>query len=381
MGMVGGGQGAFIGQVHRMAAALDGRIQLVCGAFSQSLENTLATGLDLGLDPDRLYPDWEAMLANEKKLPQDERMEFVCIVTPNHLHVPIASAALMSGFHVMSDKPAGMSLAEVEKLANTVQASGRLYGLTHTYLGYPMVWQARHLVRSGILGALRRIYVEYPQGWLASNLEAEGAKQAVWRTDPKRAGLAGCMGDIGTHAHSLVEFMTDAEMTSISARLRTHVSGRVLDDDGEVSFVLANGATGVLTASQICAGEENALSIRIYGERGGLEWRQMSPNSLIEKRSDAPMLIYRAGTDKPLSIEALARCRLPSGHPEGYIEAFANLYRDFAAAIRVGESGTARGVPGIKEALSGMAFLQAVIASHQEGGAPVVPQTIQDVST
>jgi len=380
MGMVGGGQGAFIGQVHRMAAALDGRIQLVCGAFSQSLENTCATGLGLGLDKNRLYPDWQTMLAAEKALPEEKRMEFVCIVTPNHLHVPIASAALVDGFHVMSDKPAGISLAEVETLAAIVRASGKLYGLTHTYLGYPMVWQARHLVRSGAIGTLRRIYVEYPQGWLASNLEADGAKQAVWRTDPKRAGLAGCMGDTGTHAHSLVEFMADTEMTEVAARLRAHVSGRVLDDDGEVSFKLANGATGVLTASQICAGEENALSIRIYGEEGGLEWRQMAPNSLIEKRSDAPMLIHRAGTDRPLAKEALARCRLPSGHPEGYIEAFANLYRDLATAIRAGESGAATGVPGMKEALSGMAFLRAIITSHQGGGAPISPQPIQGAS-
>lgn len=368
MGMVGGGQGAFIGEVHRMAAALDGRIQLVCGAFSQSHENTIETGLSLGLAEDRSYPSWQAMFEAEMARPADERMEFVCIVTPNHLHIPIAKAALQQGFHVMSDKPAGISLAEVQDMAETLDRSGGLYGLTHTYLGYPMVWEARTLLAEQTLGALRRIYVDYPQGWLAQNLEADGAKQAVWRTDPARAGLAGCMGDIGTHAHSLVEFITGSPFVALSAKLQTHIPGRALDDDGEVSFQLANNATGVLTASQVCAGEENALKIRIYGERGGLEWRQMAPNSLIEKRADGPIKDHRAGTDRPLSDETLARCRLPSGHPEGYIEAFANLYRDFANAIRRGEKHTASGVPGIKEAISGMIFLEAVVESNASSG-------------
>lgn len=368
MGMVGGGQGAFIGQVHRMAAALDGRIQLVCGAFSQSYENTLQTGQNLGLSQPRLYPDWQHMLKREAMLPVDKRMEFLCIVTPNHLHVPIAMTALEHGFHIMSDKPAGISLEEVEGLADKVTSTRLLYGLTHTYLGYPMVWQARHLVESGQIGELRRIYVEYPQGWLAQNLEAGGAKQAVWRTDPARAGLAGCMGDIGTHAHSLVEFVTGSPFTELSANLRAHFPGRALDDDGEVTFRLANGATGVLTASQVCAGEENALKIRLYGETGGLEWHQMSPNTLIEKRADGPIQVHRAGTDRPLSDEALARCRLPSGHPEGYIEAFGNLYRDFAVAIRAQARHTAPGVPGIAEATSGMAFLEAVVKSSAQNG-------------
>lgn len=381
MGMVGGGQGAFIGQVHRMAAALDGRIQIVCGAFSQSYENTLHTGGELGLVQDRLYSDWQGMIASEAARPEDDRMEFVCIVTPNHLHVPIATRALKSGFHVMSDKPAGISLQEVKALAELVSQTGHLYGLTHTYLGYPMVWQARYILQSKALGEVRRIFVEYPQGWLASNLETEGAKQAVWRTDPARAGLAGCMGDIGTHAHSLVEFITGSPMIEVAANLRAHIAGRALDDDGEVSFRLANGATGVLTASQICAGEENALNIRIYGEKGGLEWHQMSPNSLLQMRLEGPALLHRAGTDKPLAPEALKRCRLPAGHPEGYIEAFANLYVDFAKAVRSGQTGRAEGVPGLSEALSGMAFLEAITDSHKKGGVSIAMPVINGLKT
>jgi predicted dehydrogenase len=365
MGMVGGGQGAFIGAVHRMAAALDGKIELVCGAFSQNHDNTLATGRELGLSDSRLYGSYDEMFAAEQQLPEDERMEFVCIVTPNHLHVPVAIAAAKHGFHIMSDKPAGISSAEVKDLSAVLSDTGVLYGLTHTYLGYPMVWQARHLVTQPDFGDIRRVYVEYPQGWLGQNAEAEGSKQAEWRTDPKRAGIAGAMGDIGSHAHNLVEFVTGSKMTEVSARLRTHIEGRRLDDDGEVSFTLANGATGVLTASQVCTGEENSLNIRVYGENAGVEWHQMEPNTLLERQRSGTSLIHRAGVDKPLSEQAVARCRLPSGHPEGYLEAFANLYRGFAAAIRSGEKVTATGVPSIAEALRGMAFLEAIVDSTQ----------------
>lgn len=371
MGMVGGGQGAFIGAVHRMAAALDGRIALVCGAFSRDMDNTRKTGFDLGLAEQRLYGSYSQMLAAEAALPADERMELVCIVTPNHLHVPIAMAAIEAGFHVMCDKPAGISLTEVQRLGDTIKTHQALYGLTHTYLGYPMIWQARHIARAGGLGRLRRIYVEYPQGWMAKAQETSGSKQAEWRTDPDRAGIAGCMGDIGTHAHSLAEFVTGSRMTKVFARLRTHVENRQLDDDGEVTFQMANGATGVLIASQVCTGEENALRIRLYGEDGGLEWHQMEPNTLIERRSGSPALVHRAGTDMPLCDEALRRCRLPSGHPEGYLEAFGNLYKQFAAAIRGGETGTATGVPGIADALSGMGFLEAIVNSSANDGKPV----------
>ena len=369
MGMIGGGQGAFIGAVHRMAAALDGQIELVCGVFGQKHENTLATGRSLGLDDSRLYPSYQDMLTAESKLPEHERMEFVCIVTPNHLHVPMAAAAAKHGFHVMCDKPAGISSQEVSELAAILETNDVLYGLTHTYLGYPLVWQARHIVNQDSFGAVRRIFVEYPQGWLSQNAEEAGSKQAEWRTDPKRAGIAGCMGDIGSHAHSLAEFIADSPMVEVAARLRTHIDGRQLDDDGEVSFKLANGATGVLTASQVCVGEENALKIRVYGEHASLEWHQMDPNSLTERGADGTVRIHRAGIDKPLCDEAINRCRLPSGHPEGYLEAFANLYRLFAQAIRADETGTATGVPGIAEALRGMAFLEAIIESDQAGGA------------
>ncbi len=371
MGMIGGGKGAFIGAVHRMAAALDGQIELVCGSFGQAYDNTLETGRSLGLPDARLYRTYQDMFAAERELPADERMEFVCIVTPNHLHVPMAIAAAENGFHVMCDKPAGISSEEVRNLSSVLEQHNMLYGLTHTYLGYPLAWQARHIAAQAAFGAVRRIFVEYPQGWLAQNAEENGSKQAEWRTDPKRAGLAGCMGDIGSHAHSLAEFIADSPVSSVMARLRTHIDGRQLDDDGEVSFTLANGATGVLTASQVCVGEENGLKIRIYGEHASLEWHQMEPNTLMERRGDGTILVHRAGIDKPLCGEAIERCRLPSGHPEGYLEAFANLYRLFARGIRAGEQGTATGVPGIEEALRGMAFLESIVKSDQMGGQEV----------
>lgn len=363
MGMVGGGDGAFIGAVHRMAAALDGQIELVCGCFSQTPENSTRMGAALGLNDDRAYASYNEMFSVEAARAPDARMEFVSIVTPNHLHIPIAELAIEYGFHVMSDKPAGVSVAEVGAFADKLKATDRLYGLTHTYLGYPMVWQAREIVRSGRLGQIRKINVEYPQGWLAQNLEAKGGKQASWRTDPAQAGPSGCMGDIGSHAHSLVEFIAGNRMEQIAAFLNTHIEGRRLDDDGAVMFRMAGGATGTLIASQVCAGEENGLKIRLYGETGGLEWHQMEPNSLIEHSASVPMMIHRSGTDRPLHSSALTRCRLPAGHPEGYIEAFANLYRDFAVAIRTGGQGTASGVPGIDEALAGMGFLETVISS------------------
>ena len=370
MGMVGGGQNAFIGSVHRMAAALDGKIDLVCGAFSRDHENTLETGRSLGMETSRLYKSYAEMFEVEATLPEETRMEFVCIVTPNHLHVPISIAAAKAGFHVMCDKPAALDLSETKTLADVIKRTGVYYGLTHTYLGYPMVWQAQHLAKQKEFGDIRKVYVEYPQGWLAQDQENAGSKQAEWRTDPARSGLAGCMGDIGTHAHSLAEFITQSRMTEVAARLRTHVDGRLLDDDGEMSFTLANGATGVLTSSQVCVGEENSLKIRIYGEHRSLEWHQMEPNTLIERRADGPYLIHRAGVDKALCDLALSKCRLPSGHPEGYVEAFANLYREFAELIRNTEKPdiSSTGVPSLDEALSGMAFLEAVVESHNNNG-------------
>ncbi|TDF42058.1 Gfo/Idh/MocA family oxidoreductase [Alteromonadaceae bacterium M269] len=370
MGMIGGGEGAFIGAVHRMAAALDGKIELVCGAFSQDIENTKRTGAALALDEERLYSSYSEMFEQESKLPPEHRMELVSVVTPNHLHMPISREAMSYGFNVICDKPAGISLEEVAALKSVITETQCLFALTHTYAGYPMVWQARYLVMKKKIGELRKIYVEYPQGWLSSNAEQNGSKQAQWRTDPKRAGIAGCMGDIGTHAHHLAEFISNKRMTQLSAQLKTHIENRQLEDDGSIQFEMEDGVTGVLVASQVCSGEENALKIKLYGSEGGLEWSQMEPNSLLEKTS-AGVFIHRAGIDKPLCEEALAKCRLPSGHPEGYLEAFANLYRDFATNIREEDIASAelQQVPGIDQGIAGMAFLQALVDSHSQQGA------------
>lgn len=366
MGMIGGGEGAFIGKIHRLAAALDGEIELVCGSFSRSHDNNQRTGALCGLAPERVYTDWRTLLEAEQRLPPAQRMQMLAIVTPNHLHVPIAEAALEAGFHVMSEKPAGTTLAETRKLADTLAGSGCLYGLSHTYLGYPMVWQAQDMVRNGTLGALRKIHVEYPQGWFADQPETRGNKQAAWRTDPSLAGTSGCMADIGTHAFGLAEFISGHRIQNVCASLNVHAQGRRLDDDGDVLFRTAEGASGTLTASQVCTGEENALKIRIYGERGALEWHQMEPNSLLHRDSHAPLRILRAGIDQPyLCDNAQRRLRLPGGHPEGYLEALANLYCDFAQAVRDNRTISAPGVPGIEPGLRGMAFIEAVIASQR----------------
>lgn len=372
--MVGGGEGAFIGAVHRMAAALDGKIELACGAFSRNFANSLSTGTVLGLSEDRCYQDIQSMLTCESEPNKNNSvlgsaMEMLAIVTPNHTHVPIAISAAEAGFHIMSDKPAGVSLAEVEELASTLLSTGVHYGLTHTYLGYPMVWQARHLSAQPEFGPIRKVLVNYTQGWLASETESTGSKQAEWRVDPERSGPAGALGDIGSHAHSLAEFITNSRMTRLSASLRSHYPSRALDDDGEIGFSLENGASGQLISSQICTGDENELTIRIYGQHASLEWRQMEPNTLTERRASGQSITHRAGVDKPLCEEALNRCRLPSGHPEGYIEAFANLYSRFARALRDGVKPSTMGVPGIAEALRGMAFLEAAIASNVANGA------------
>jgi len=365
-GMIGGGEGAFIGAVHRHAAALDGQYELVCGAFSRDPVNNQRTGDLLGIADDRLYSSWQQLLTAEANLPADQRMEMLVIVTPNQLHVPISRAAIAAGFHVFCEKPAGVNLPETQALAADLQQTDRLYGLAHTYLGYPMVWQARHLVQSGRLGTLRKIFVEYPQGWLTDDLEAAANKQASWRTDPAQAGSSGCMADIGTHAFGLAEFISQQQITDICAELHSHVAGRRLDDDGAALFRTNGGASGVLIASQICAGEENALKIRLYGDLGGLEWQQMEPNTVILRPHGAPVQVLRAGQGQPgLDAEALRRCRLPAGHPEGYLEAMANLYRDFAMAIRRGERGTPSGVPGIAAGLRGMAFIETISQSGQ----------------
>ena len=363
MGMIGGGEGAFIGAVHRHAAGLDGNYQLVCGAFSRNEENNTRTASALNVSTSRTYDSWQSMLEEEAKLPEQQRMQVVVIVTPNHLHVPISLAAIKAGFHVFCEKPAGVSFAEVKELQDVIHASESLYGLAHTYLGYPMVWQARHLVESGKLGKIRKVYVEYPQGWLSGEEETHN-KQAQWRTDPAISGATGAMGDIGTHAFGLVEFVLNDSVTSLCGELNTHVEGRRLDDDGAALIKTKKGASGVLIASQVCAGEENALKIRVYGDKGGLEWRQMEPNSVIYRPVDAPYQVYRAGQGQVgLCDAASARCRVPAGHPEGYLEAMANLYTDFAKAVRANQKGKADGVPGINSGIRGMVFIDAMLAS------------------
>lgn len=366
MGMVGGGQNAFIGEVHRKAAALDGTIDLVCGAFSRSPENSRATGAQLGLDPGRVYESWETMLEAEQALPADQRMDLVSIVTPNDLHLPIAKAALDRGFHVISDKPATRDLGEALTLRDAVTASPALYAVTHTYLGYPMVKEARSLVEAGAIGRIRKLMIEYPQGWLSTLLEASEHKQASWRTDPARSGPSGAMGDIGTHAETLGEYVSGQAIAEVCADLTTFGPGRQLDDDGSVLFRTDQGARGILTASQICNGEENNLSIRIYGEDGGLAWQQDDANTLLLKRQGQPTQRLRAGSDNEyLSETARQHCRTPSGHPEGYLEAFANIYRNFALAIRARQTGQAPDpgldYPSIEEGVSGLAFIDALL--------------------
>jgi len=361
MGMVGGGQGAFIGDVHRLAARLDGQIALVAGAFSRDPENCRETGRQLGLEPSRCYSDFEEMMRAEAALPTDQRMDFVAIVTPNHMHFPVAKAALEAGFHVLSDKPATLNLDEARGLRDVVIRTGLVYGLTHTYLGYPLVEAARAIIADGGIGKVRKVFVEYIQGWLAGEVTS---KQADWRTDPARSGPSGCMGDIGTHAHNLAEFITGETITHVAADLTTFVDGRRLDDDGSVLFRTENGVKGVLSASQICAGKENNLSIRVYGETGGLEWAQEEPNTLIRTYADRPSEMIRSGHGY-LPTSAQAGYRTPPGHPEGYIEAFANVYLDFARALKDGGAATT----SVDAAVRGMAFVEAIVESSDNNSA------------
>src|SRR4051812_19076127 len=332
-GMVGGGRGAFIGAVHRIAAAMDQQIELVCGAFSSDPERSKASGCDLFLPANRCYGTFEEMIKAESKLPADQRMDFISIVTPNHMHFPPAKMALENGFHVLSDKPATFDLAESKQLAEIVKKSGLLYGLTHNYTGYPLVKEARDLIRAGKLGKIRKVVVEYPQGWLATRIEESGQKQAAWRTDPKRSGAAGCVGDIGTHAENLAEYITGLKISELAADLTTFVKGRKLDDDGNILLRFKGGAKGVLMASQISVGEENNLAIRVYGETGGLEWHQNEPNTLLVKYLDKPMEVWRTGNGY-LSEAAKGATRTPPSHPEGYLEAFANVYKNFSRHVR-----------------------------------------------
>jgi len=372
-GMVGGGRGAFIGGVHRIAAALDQQIELVCGAFSSDAEKSKASGADLFLPANRCYSNYEEMIKAEAALPADQRMDFVAIVTPNHMHFPPAKMALEHGFHVLSDKPATFNLAEAKELVSIVKKSGLLYGLTHNYTGYPLVKEARDLVKTGKLGKIRKVIVEYPQGWLATKLEDSGQKQAGWRTDPTRSGAAGCVGDIGTHAENLAEYITGLKISELAADLTIFVEGRLLDDDANILLRFENGAKGVLHASQICVGEENSLNIRVYGEKGGIEWHQKDPNTMIVKWLDQPMQIYRTANGY-LSDVAKAAGRTPAAHPEGYLEGFANIYKAFANHIRARLAGTepdelTLDYPKIEDGVRGMAFIDAVVASSKANAA------------
>ena len=368
MGMVGGGRGAFIGAVHRMAAALDGEIELVCGAFSSNPEKSKASGADLFLPPERSYASYMEMIEKEKELPEGLRMDIVSIVTPNHVHYGPAKMALENGFHVVCDKPLCFDMKEALELEQLVEKTGLIFALTHNYTGYPMVKQARAMIRNGKLGKIRKVVVEYPQGWLATKLEESGQKQAAWRTDPKRSGIAGSMGDIGTHAENLAEYITGLQISSLCADLSIFVDGRLLDDDGNVLLRFNNGAKGILHASQISVGEENSLNIRVYGEKGGVEWHQMEPNSLLVKWMNQPTQIYRTGVGE-LYPEAQAHTRIPAGHPEGYLEAFANIYRNVAKCIRARLEGIEveavyNDFPTVSDGVRGMKFIEKVVESN-----------------
>ena len=333
--MIGGGKDAFIGAIHRIAANMDGLIELCCGALSINPDIAKDSGRSLFLDDDRIYLTFEEMIKKEAALPADKRIDFVTIVTPNFAHFAPAMMALDYGLNVVIEKPIAFTLDEAKQLKQKVEETGLMLCLMHTYSGYPMVKQARAMLADNVFGKIRKVWVEYPQGWLSKLSEREGNAQAAWRTDPKKGGKSAVMGDIGTHAAHLAEYITGLQITKLCADLNTMVEGRLLDDDGNVLLKFNNGAAGVLMASQVAAGEENALKIRVYGEKGGLEWAQLEPNTLLIKWLDAPAQILRAGGNygDRLSSYATQNCRTPGGHPEGYLEAFANIYKNFAQTL------------------------------------------------
>lgn len=365
--MVGGSINSFIGPVHRKAAGIDGEIELVCGAFSSNPAESKATGAALHLDPKRVYSSYREMIKREKDLPPDKRMDFVSVVTPNHVHFEPCKLALENGFHVIVEKPLAYSLAEAKELKKVVDKTGLVLALTHTYTGYPLVKHARQMVKSGALGKIRKVYVEYPQGWLATLLEKTGNVQASWRTDPKRSGLGGAIGDIGTHAANLAEYITGGRITELCAMLNVVVKGRKLDDDASMLLKFDNGASGILMATQVAVGEENNLNIRVYGEKGGLEWKQQEPNTLIAKWLDRPVEVLRTG-QAYLSDQAKTFTRTPAGHPEGYLEAFANIYKAFVKAVHDYKPGkrinSARyDFPDVEDGVRGMNFVETVVKS------------------
>lgn len=368
-GMVGGGQGALIGSVHRMAANLDGQMELVAGVFSTDPKNSRQTGEQLFLNPSRIYESYEEMARMEAKLPAEERMDFVSIVTPNFLHAPMAATFLKAGFHVVCDKPMTLTLKEAKALRGVARKAGRVFALTHNYTGYPMVKEARELVRSGTLGRILKVVAEYPQGWLLDKIESEGQKQAVWRLDPKRTGPSSCVGDIGTHAENLGRYITGLHIDELCAEFTSFVPGRKLEDDASMLIRYRGGAKGVLHCSQVACGEENDLNIRVYGAKGSLAWRQEQPNELHFAPKGEPVRILRRG-NAGLSEAAQKSTRLPPGHPEAFIEAFANIYLEAAAAIRAHSAGT-KGTfdfPTVDDGVEGMAFIETCVKSAKSGG-------------
>lgn len=369
-GMIGGGRGAFIGAVHRLAAIMDGKAELVAGAFSADPARSKASGADLFVDPARVYGSYAEMARAEAGMPADQRLDFVIIVTPNHQHFPPARLFLEQGFNVVLDKPATFNLKEALKLREIVRKSGKVLVLTHNYTGNVMVKQARHLARRGGLGVMRKVVVEYSQGWLNTYLEGTGQKQAAWRTDPRRSGAAGCIGDIGTHAENLVRYITGLQIDSLCADLTIFVPGRRLDDDGNILLRFKGGAKGVLHSSQICSGEENNLTIRVYGTKAGLEWCQEHPNELIVKHPDQPWQVYRRG-HAYLRAQARKFTRIPSGHPEGYLEAFGNIYREAFRAIAAEVEGKPLppdlDYPTIDDGVIGLAFIETAVKSARLG--------------
>ena len=370
MGMVGGGPGAFIGEVHRKAARLDGGIELTGGAFDINPRKSKQMGRELNLEPKRVYRNYKEMIERELKLPEGERIDFVSITTPNNWHFPIARDFLEAGFHIMCEKPMTFNVRQAKELRKIVKKSRKVFGLMHNYTGYPMVKLARDIVRAGDLGKLRKIVVQYPQGWLATPLERTGHMQASWRTDPKQSGGAGCMGDIGTHAENLSEYITGLKITHICADLTTFVKGRRLDDDGNCLLRFSNGARGILHASQVSIGEENNLAIWVYGEEKSLEWHQEHPNYLYVREPNGPMQVWSRGNAYvgAKSPAAARATRLPFGHPEAFIEAFANTYCNFADTLRAKLTRTkpdklVLDFPDVDDGVRGMLFIDTVLAS------------------
>lgn len=372
MGMVGGGPGSFIGIIHFNGAVLDGQIELVCGAFSSDPEKSKVTGESYYLPPERVYGSYQEMIEKEKTLSADERMDVVCITTPNHVHFGPAKLALENGFHVVSDKPLTFTTEEATELVELVERTGLIFAVTHAYTGYPLVKEAREMIRRGDLGRIRKVVSEYPQGWLSEPIERENQTQASWRTDPKRSGKSGCMGDIGTHALNLAEYVTGLKVSELCADLSVMVEGRPLDDDGNVLVRFDNGARGIIYASQVSAGEENGLRIRVYGEKGGIEWVQAEPNRMEVKWTGRPMEVKKPGNPY-LSDIAQYNTRMPAGHPEGLIEAFANIYRNVATCIQHTLEGKeppeeALDFPNVYDGLRGMQFIDKLIESNESQG-------------